>query len=130
VRLGVETHDSFSASAVVAELLDLVPSPTVGAVWDSHHPHRMGERPLEIYENFGPRVLLAQVKDARRSAEQEGGWQLVLLGEGEVPVHEMIDLLALHGYDGWVSVEWEKRWQHLVLLRQWLAGTGAPGTSP
>ena len=50
VAIGVETHDAFSASSAVAELLALlsedgVPSDLVGAVWDSHHPHRMGETP-------------------------------------------------------------------------------------
>jgi sugar phosphate isomerase/epimerase len=54
VAIGVETHDAFSASSVVAELLALVsangvPSDLVGAVWDSHHPHRMGETPAEVY---------------------------------------------------------------------------------
>src|SRR5260370_33340003 len=44
VAIGVETHDAFSASSVVAELLALVDPGTVdsgavGAVWDSHHPH-------------------------------------------------------------------------------------------
>ena len=39
VAVGVETHDAFSPSSVVAELLALVPSDLVGAVWDSHHPH-------------------------------------------------------------------------------------------
>jgi sugar phosphate isomerase/epimerase len=132
VAIGVETHDAFSASSVVAELLALVDSPAVGAVWDSHHPHRMGERPAEIYANLGPRLLLAQVKDARRAPEREDGWQLVLLGEGEVPVREMLGLLAAGGYAGWISVEWEKRWhpeieepevalpQHLALLRTWM----------
>lgn len=139
VGIGLETHDSFSASATVAEVLALVPSPVVGAVWDSHHPHRMGETPEQIYGNFGERILLAQVKDARRSEEQDSGWQLVLLGEGEVPVREMLELLVRHGYPGWVSVEWEKRWhpeieepevalpQHLELLRRWLADMARPG---
>jgi sugar phosphate isomerase/epimerase len=135
VAIGVETHDAFSASAVVAELLALVDpdatgSGAVGAVWDSHHPHRMGETPAEVYANLGPRILLAQVKDARRLAG--GDWQLVLLGEGEVPVREMLRLLAAGGYPHWISVEWEKRWhpeieepevalpQHLELLTKWL----------
>ena len=135
VAIGVETHDAFSASSVVAELLALidpgaVDSGTVGAVWDSHHPHRMGERPAEVYANLGPRILLAQVKDARRQAD--GDWQLVLLGEGEVPVREMLGLLVDGGYPHWISVEWEKRWhpeieepevalpQHLELLTKWL----------
>ena len=135
VAIGVETHDAFSASAVVAELLALVDpdatgSGAVGAVWDSHHPHRMGETPAEVYANLGPRILLAQVKDARRLAG--GDWQLVLLGAGEVPVREMLGLLAAGGYPHWISVEWEKRWhpeiedpevalpQHLELLTKWL----------
>ena len=135
VAIGVETHDAFSASAVVAELLALVDpdatgSGAVGVVWDSHHPHRMGETPAEVYANLGPRILLAQVKDARRLAG--GDWQLVLLGAGEVPVREMLGLLAAGGYPHWISVEWEKRWhpeiedpevalpQHLELLTKWL----------
>ena len=135
VAIGVETHDAFSASSVVAELLALVDqgavdSGVVGAVWDSHHPYRMGETPAEVYANLGPRILLAQVKDARRLAGDD--WQLVLLGEGEVPVRDMLRLLAAAGYPHWISVEWEKRWhpeieepevalpQHLELLTKWL----------
>jgi sugar phosphate isomerase/epimerase len=132
VRIGVETHDAFSASSVVAELLALVDSPWIGAVWDSHHPHRMGERPAEVQANLAGRILLAQVKDARRAQDRDGGWQLVPLGEGEVPVREMVERLLAGGYRGWISVEWEKRWhpeiagaqtalpQHLELLRGWL----------
>jgi len=130
VAIGVETHDDFSASSAVAELLALVPAGQVGAVWDSHHPHRMGETPAEVHANLGPRVLLAQVKDARRTAD--GDWRLVLLGAGEVPVAEMLGLLLAAGYPHWISVEWEKRWhpeiedpevalpQHLDLLARWL----------
>jgi sugar phosphate isomerase/epimerase len=134
VAIGVETHDDFSASSVVAELLALTdpgPDPAwVGAVWDSHHPHRMGERPAEVYANLSPRILLAQVKDARRTPG--GGWQLVLLGAGEVPVADMLGLLMAGGYPHWISVEWEKHWhpeieapeialpQHLELLTSWL----------
>jgi fatty-acyl-CoA synthase len=132
VAIGVETHDSFSSARAVAELLALVQAPSVGAVWDSHHPHRMGERPREIYADLGSRLLLAQVKDARRAPERADGWQLVLLGEGEVPVREMLTVLAAGGYPGWISVEWEKRWhreieepevalpQHLALLGTWM----------
>jgi sugar phosphate isomerase/epimerase len=132
VAIGVETHDAFSASSVLAELLALAALPWVGAVWDSHHPHRMGEQPADVFANIGPRVLLAQVKDAVKRPERDAEWRLVLLGEGEVRVREMLRLLTEHGYQGWVSVEWEKRWhqeieepevalpQHLRLLESWL----------
>jgi sugar phosphate isomerase/epimerase len=130
VAIGVETHDDFSASSVVAELLAMTDPEWTGAVWDSHHPHRAGETPAEVYANLGPRILLAQVKDARR--EPDDGWRLVLLGEGEVPVRQMLGLLAAGGYQGWISVEWEKRWhpeieepevalpQHLAVLAKWM----------
>ena len=132
VAIGVETHDAFSASSVVAELLAMVPSGAVGAVWDSHHPYRMGQQPPEVWSDIGRRTLLAQVKDARRDAARADGWQLVLLGQGEVPVREMLGLLRGDGYEGWISVEWEKRWhpeipepevalpQHLSVLTAWL----------
>jgi sugar phosphate isomerase/epimerase len=131
VAIGVETHDSFSAASTVAELLAMVDAPQIGAVWDSHHPHRMGERPSDVYGFLGSRILLAQVKDARRAAGQDA-WQLTLLGQGEVPVLNMLELLIEGGYQGWISVEWEKRWhpeieepevalpQHLKLLTSWL----------
>jgi sugar phosphate isomerase/epimerase len=132
VAVAIETHDSFSASSVVAELLAMAQSKWVGALWDTHHPHRMGERPAEVYKHIGPRVLHVQVKDARLSAAHKGGWQLVPLGEGEVPVQEIIRLLAAGGYGGYISVEWEKYWhpeieepeialpQHLKVLQQWV----------
>ncbi|MBV8523765.1 MAG: sugar phosphate isomerase/epimerase [Acetobacteraceae bacterium] len=131
VAVAIETHDGFSASSVVAELLAMVDSRWVGALWDTHHPHRMGERPAEVYEHIGPRVLHVQIKDARRSTAHKGGWQLVLLGEGEVPVREIIGLLTAHHYGGYISVEWEKYWQpeienpeialpqHLKVLEEW-----------
>jgi sugar phosphate isomerase/epimerase len=132
VAIGVETHDAFCASATVAELLALVDSAAVGAVWDSHHPHRAGERAADVWANLGPRILLAQVKDALPDPARADGWQLVLLGEGEVPVRDMLGLLSAGSYHGWVSVEWEKRWhpeiaepevalpQHLAVLGTWL----------
>jgi len=151
VAIGVETHDDFSASSVVAELLALFDSEGagaggadaegadprwVGAVWDSHHPYRMGEQPADVYANLGRRILLAQVKDARRIVRADGDdWQLVLLGQGEVPVRQMLGLLAATGYRHWISVEWEKRWhpeieepevalpQHLALLTEWMEVT-------
>jgi sugar phosphate isomerase/epimerase len=131
VAIGVETHDAFCASATVAELLALVDSPAVGAVWDSHHPHRAGESAADVWANLGRRTLLAQVKDALPDAAREDGWRLVLLGEGEVPVRDMLGLLSAGGYRGWVSVEWEKRWhpeipapevalpQHIAVLHRW-----------
>ena len=129
VRIGLETHDAFSAAAEAAELLDGLPA-AVGAIWDTHHPHRAGDPPERVLALLGERLLHVHVKDARRAGE---GWELVPLGEGEVPVRACLEALAAHGYGGWLSVEWEKKWhpeiaepevalpQHAAVLRGWLA---------
>ncbi len=126
IRVALETHDSFSSAARVAELLSLVDSPAFGVLWDFHHPYRMGESPSDVLDLVGDRLVLVHVKDARRDGDS---WQLVPLGEGEVPYVESLVALRDAGYDGWVSVEWEKRWhpeldepevalpQHANLLR-------------
>jgi sugar phosphate isomerase/epimerase len=32
------------------------------------------------------------------------------MSHGDVPVVEVLRLLASGGYDGWIAFEWEKRW--------------------
>lgn len=130
VRLALETHDDFSSAHVVAEVLNYVGG-AAGAVYDSLHPHRMGERPREVLETLGRHIWLVQVKDARRAAGEDQ-WQLVPMGEGEVPVPELLSLLRVAGYKGWVSLEFEKKWHpelappelslrpQASLLRQWM----------
>jgi sugar phosphate isomerase/epimerase len=134
VRIALETHDAMSAGRTVAEVLAGVPSPWVGALWDSHHPYRMGETAEQTRRLLEGRILATHVKDARRDGER---WQLLPLGEGEVPVREMLEVLHRHGWSGWVSVEWEKKWhpeladpevafpQHIEVLRRYLQEIGA-----
>ena len=110
VTVVLETHDAFSSARRVAAVLDRVDSPRVAALWDSHHPYRVGETPQDVIDALGPRIAHVHVKDARRTAPDGSDWQLVLLGEGEVPVREQLQALERHGYSGYVSVEWEKKW--------------------
>jgi sugar phosphate isomerase/epimerase len=108
VRLALETHDDFSSARTVAALLSRAGG-CAGAVYDSHHPHRMGESPAEVLELLGPYLWHVQAKDAVRLPGDDN-WQLVPMGQGEVPVQEMVSLLPGAGYDGWLSLEFEKKW--------------------
>ncbi len=123
----LETHDAFSTGAQVAEALRLCPHPQVGALWDLHHPYRQGETPTETWDALGPYVRQTHVKDSHP------GGTYCLLGEGDIPIMEMLHLLKGGGYDGWINLEWEKRWipsladpevafpQYAQVLRQYLA---------
>lgn len=104
VKVLVETHDEWSSAGRVAEVLARFDNPWLGAVWDLHHPFRAGESPREVLDALGGRIGLVHVKDARRDGT------LVPLGKGDVRVRESVELLHAAGYDGWWTVEWEKRW--------------------
>jgi fatty-acyl-CoA synthase len=107
VKIGVETHDEFASARSVAKALTFAPSEITGAVWDMWHTTRAGELPHECMQHLGGRIINVHLKDARRTAD---GWQLVLLGEGDIPVQEGLRALSAGGYAGYISVEWEKKW--------------------
>ena len=129
VGIAVETHDAFSSAETVADLLARVSSPKVGALWDVLHTHRVGETPEAVIAMLGGRLLHVHVKDGRPRPDS-ADWELVLLGEGTVPVERSLRAVAAGDYDGWVAVEWEKKWhpeiaepevalpQHAAALRE------------
>jgi sugar phosphate isomerase/epimerase len=55
-----------------------------------------------------------------------------MMGEGEVPVREALTLLTGAHYDGWVSLEYERKWHpelgrpevalrpQIAVLREWM----------
>ena len=105
----IETHDRWCNTANLAKMLSRVTAPNVGALWDLHHPYRIcSEDPETSYRNIGKSVLYAHVKDG--SITKDGEWTYTLPGEGDVPLEQMISLLAEGGYDGYLTVEWEKFW--------------------
>ena len=131
VVIALETHDDFSRSAMVARALADVPSRAAGALWDVHHPYRMKEPVAEVWTNLSSRLVHVHLKDARR--RPDGDWDLVLLGEGEVPCREILRALTMRDYNGFVVAEWEKKWhpeieepeiafpQHIEVMRRWVA---------
>lgn len=133
VTVMLETHDAFCRGEEVARVLAQVDNPRFQAIWDVHHPYRMGESVEDTWNFIGARLGHVHLKDARR--RDDGGWDLVLMGQGEVPNRAVIELLLGHGYTGAFSAEWEKKWhpeieepeialpQHAEVLRGWLANS-------
>lgn len=104
VTIVLETHDAFSTGAQVSEALKQVGHTRVAALWDLHHPYRQGEAPEDTWAALGAYVRHVHVKDSRPPTDY------CLLGDGGIPIMSMLRLLTQGGYDGWVSLEWEKRW--------------------
>ena len=132
IKVLLETHDAFSSSAAVMEVLNHVPQ--AGALWDTLHPYRVGEQPAETATCLGGRYHHIHIKDGRRTNGES--WDLTLLGEGDVPIPAILSTLQSQGYNGWLSVEWEKKWhpeiaepeiaipQHAEVLHKYLAAIG------
>ena len=110
-----ETHDEWIKAVECKLLLDRIPNPAFGVLWDMGHTARVGaESPEQTYAAVGPRVFYTHVKDALYEPEHaeamKDGWRYVRPGTGQLPLTEAIDLLKQHGYDGWIMFEHEKRW--------------------
>jgi len=114
-----ETHDHWVKGADCKLLLDSIPDPAFGALWDLGHTYRVGgETPQQTYSALGKRVRYVHVKDAKYDphhplAMKKGdaiGWRYVNPGEGTLPLAASIGLLRDRGYNGWLLFEHEKRW--------------------
>lgn len=106
VRIGLEQHDDFDRASEVAELLKLLPDPSIGAIWDVANGWAAGETPEAGFAALADRLLYAQLKDLRGTRES---WGATRFGEGTVPLHEAIALMGRHGPVP-LCVEWIRAW--------------------
>lgn len=134
VVVALETHDAFVLGADVAKVLARAPSEHIGALWDFHHSYRQGESMEESVRYMGKRIVSTHVKDSRMV---NGKVHYVKVGEGDIPIAEAVKALMSIGYDGFLTLEWEKAWHkelepldevlphYIVTVRDVLAAVGA-----
>ena len=108
VTLLVETNGVYTDTDRLLQLLQAVGSDSVAALWDMHHPYRIaGESPEKTVQNLGAYIKYVHVKD---SVFEDGKISYRLMGEGDLPIDDMVAALRSINYDGYVSLEWVKRW--------------------
>lgn len=109
ITLGIENEPSTNATnaAKVAELLSIINHPRVRAVWDPGNdvfdPDREVPYP-DGYERIKSFMVHIHLKDGVWVAE-EGRFEAVKLGEGEVDYVGQFKALKNDGYEGWLSLE-------------------------
>ncbi|MBR4799287.1 MAG: AMP-binding protein, partial [Clostridia bacterium] len=109
VTLLVETNGVYSDTARLKALLDRVPSDSVAALWDFHHPYRFAhESPETTVQNLGMYIAYVHCKDSVMT--EDGKIDYRLMGEGDMPIPEMIRALGSINYEGYITLEWVKRW--------------------
>jgi len=103
----LETHDDWATSGQVMMLLKDFPPEEAGCLWDIEHPYRRGESPQTTAQALRPYIRHTHFKD---SVLKDGKSVPRLLGEGDLPLKEIINALRGTGYDQWICLEAEKRW--------------------
>ncbi|MDR0918974.1 MAG: AMP-binding protein [Oscillospiraceae bacterium] len=108
VILLVETNGVYCDTKRLKALLDMVNSPFIQALWDIHHPYRfLNETPKETVENLGKYIKYVHAKD---SVSENGKTVYKLMGQGDLPLSDMFKELKNIGFNGYISLEWVKRW--------------------
>ena len=108
VHADIETNGVLADTAALRKFMEGVPEEGSGVLWDVHHPFRyFGEAPETTAENIGRYVRYMHVKD---SVMKDGKVSYRMMGYGDLPVFDALKAMSARGYDGFVSLEWVKRW--------------------
>jgi sugar phosphate isomerase/epimerase len=108
VTVLIESHGDFTKSPDLVEILTRVDSPQFELLWDAHHSFVAGrEKPSDSWAAIGRWARHTHLKDSRPEGADR---RYVLVGAGEVPVREQVNVLAQAGYAGFYCFEWEKKW--------------------
>lgn len=104
----IESHDNFTSSAILSEVLQKADSDHVGLLWDAHHTFVTAhEEPEFTVQKLGPWIRHTHLKDSVAAGEDR---KYVLTGRGTVPIQRQVQALRSIGYKGFYCFEWEKVW--------------------
>ena len=105
VSLLLKTSGIYADTARLRSMLESFASDWLGALWDMHHPYRdFGESADTTIKNLGTYVKHVHLRDS----DENGDYQLI--GEGNMPISEMVRALGSINYDGFISLEWKPEW--------------------
>ena len=105
VSLLLKTSGIYADTARLRSMLESFASDWLGALWDMHHPYRdFGESADATIKNLGTYVKHVHLRDS----DENGDYQLI--GEGNMPIADMIRALGSINYDGFISLEWKPEW--------------------
>ena len=112
VQVWAETHNDFSKGTVLAELIKTVDRDNFKIIWDLIHPYELGESAQETIDALGDNIAHVHIKDGKRNPDLNMvNYIYTKLGEGELPIADMVNRLLAIGYDGYFSLEWENEWR-------------------
>ena len=113
VTILMETHGTVVKADEVKLIMDSAGHPQVGLVWDITNMWTVTkEDPAYMYKTLKPYIRHTHIKDAKMVNDKP---EYVLLGKGDTPIMQALDILYKDKYKGYYSFEWEKLWHPEIL---------------
>ncbi len=108
IVLLIETSGIFADTSRLCEILDSFAHDNLAALWDMYATYfTANEEPETTIKNLGAYIKHVHIKDAQKT---DNGIEFCLIGEGEMPINEMMLGLRSVNFDGFVSLEWIPEW--------------------
>jgi len=105
ITILMKTSGIYADTVRLRALMDSFACDQLAALWDMHHPYRdHNESADATIKNLGAYVRHVHLRDSDDADSYN------LIGEGTLPVAEMMQALASINYDGFISLEWKPEW--------------------
>lgn len=106
VKVLLEVHGNVNTAERVLYIANRVNSDSFGIIWDIMHSDKAyGDEIEPFYNAVKHLVLHTHIKDCVRESGALCG-----VGDGDIPIIKIINMLKNDGYDGYFEFEWEKQW--------------------
>ena len=113
VTILIKSSGIYADTARLRSLLDSFACDELAVLWDVHHPYRdFGESGDTTIKNLGDYVRHVHLRDS----DDEGQYNLI--GEGTMPIKEIMLALSSVNYDGFISLEWKPDWMEELQDRE------------
>jgi sugar phosphate isomerase/epimerase len=108
VTVLMETHGDLVKSDDLLTVMRAAEHPNVGLVWDAVNMWTVTkEPPAQMYSKLKKYIRHTHIKDAKLTDKEP---IYVLIGKGDAPIHDVVNMLKKDRYPGYYSFEWEKLW--------------------
>lgn len=115
ITMVLENHGLLAGkSSQVKKIIDRVGSKALKSNADVGNFMLVNEYSLDAVKYLKEKIDFIHLKDFKKVSEEDGYvaidgsvYQGVVLGEGDVPIAEIIDYLKEYGYKGYLSIEYE-----------------------
>ena len=105
VVLLIKTSGIYADTTRLRKVLDQYASDHLAALWDVHHTYRdFRETGDTTIKNLGSYVCHVHLRDSDDNCAYQ------LIGEGTLPIDDVIRALSSVNYDGFISLEWKPEW--------------------